>query len=240
MAHGSMRGFTLLEVVVAIALFAMVLGAMYAGMGTAVRAYDAAESRIEAASRMRVVGSFLRRSLSAAIPLAVAAQQDWQLLFEGDANSVRFIADLPGYVGVGGLHEIVFDAGDGERRDLMMHRRPLSIDEQGGLEGEFETRVLVAGIEAMQLRYFGSDDGRAPATWRDEWPTGKRMPKLVEIRVSDAGAQPWPALVVRPRVEALRYQGTGAVVPGVPAFPSGTPGAAQRQRQAPSTPEPAR
>jgi len=234
--RAAVRGFTLLEVVVAIALFAITLGVMYAGMSTAVRAYDAAELRTESASRMRVVNAFVRRTLGGAIPLAVPVQRDWELLFAGDAHSVRFVADLPGYVGVGGLHEIVFEIGGEAQRGLLMHRRPLAIDERGTLAGEFDTRVLADGIDAVQLRFFGSDDARTPATWRNDWPAGKRMPELVEIRISDARAQ-WPAMVVRPRIDALRYQGAGAVVPGVPS-PRAAPGPGAPSAPAGAAPAP--
>lgn len=207
------RGFTLLEVVVAMALFAFVMGLVYAGIGTAVRAYDAAELRTETASRMRVLSTLLRRSLGGAFPLAIPAQRDWQLLFEGDAARVRYVADLPGHVGVGGLHEIVLDVARGERQRLQLHRRPLSIAADGSLEGSFDTRVLLDDIGSLRLRYFGRDDDAQQATWREQWPAGKRMPELIEIRIEDARAQPWPALVVRPRVDALRYLGAGVEVP---------------------------
>ncbi len=211
------RGFTLLEVVVAVALFALLMGLVYGGLGTAVKAHEAAGERVDQGARLRVVSGFLRRSLGSAFPMALAGRREWRMLFEGDAERVRYVADLPGYLGLGGLHEIELLARrDGEDNTLVMRRRPLTIDEEGQPAGEFQERLLLERFGGLALRYFGADDERSPPRWRNDWPAGQRMPELVEVRIQDATGEPWPPLVVQPKVDTVRYQGTGAVAIGSP------------------------
>lgn len=210
-------GFTLLEVLVATALFLLLMLLLYAGMSVAVRAYDAAESRTESGAQLRVVSEFLRRSLDGAFAMAVSRRSDWLLLFDGGNGRVRYVADLPGYVGIGGLHEIVVEDIAGEQgRQLVMRRRPLVIGEDGSIQGAFDERVLLEAFKGLEVRFFGSDDVRQAPTWREQWPQGKRMPLLVELLIRDDAGEAWPPLIVRPQADAMRYQGAGALVPGAP------------------------
>jgi general secretion pathway protein J len=221
------RGFTLLEVVVAIALFAMIMSVLYGGFATSVRAYEAAEVRIGAGARLRVVSAFLRRSLNGAFPLALVWRNERKLLFEGEPERVRYVSDLPAYLGFGGLHEIVIERErDGGEVHLVMRRRPLVIGEDGEIEGEFESRVLLEDLGELRFRFFGSDNERESPVWRERWPAGTRMPLLVELVVRDPDDTLWPAIVARPRVDTVRYQGVGirAAVPA-PLEGNAQPGA---------------
>jgi general secretion pathway protein J len=238
-ATRALRGFTLLEVLIAITLFMLLMTLLYAGMNTAVRAYGAGELRTESGAQLRVVSEFLRRSLSGAFAMAVAQPPDWVLLFDGGDGRVRYVADLPGYVGIGGLHEIVVEDASGEQgRQLVMRRRPLVIAEDGSIHGAFEDRVLLHAFKGLEVRFFGSDDAREAPSWRAQWPQGKSMPLLVELRIRDPDGQPWPPVIVRPQADAMRYQGAGALVPGTPQpqVPAGAAGGADSPVQAPPAP----
>jgi hypothetical protein len=119
---------------------------------------------------------------------------------------LRYVADLPGYVGVGGLHELVLELepGDGQS-DLVMRRRPLQIARSGELQGELETRVLAEDIDGFAVRFYGSLDGKDEPEWRDDWSSAKHTPLLVELTITPASGPPWPVLQVRVQVDAVRY-----------------------------------
>jgi general secretion pathway protein J len=205
------RGFTLLEVVVAIALFAMLMTLVYNVLSTAARAFEAGQTRTSSSDSRRVISEFLRASLTAAFPIAVGKGQKWSLLFDGGDGRLRYVADLPGYVGVGGLHEIVIERERlGADDALVMRRRPLVLDDRGEVSGDFDSRVLLDQVNDFQVRFFGSEEDDQEPDWRDAWPAGQRMPMLVELAITDADDRPWPALWVRPRVNVVRHQGAGS------------------------------
>ncbi|MFT5444991.1 MAG: general secretion pathway protein J [Gammaproteobacteria bacterium] len=243
-ANGRGRGFTLIEVVVSIALFALLMGVVYSGFSTAVRAYDAAESRVGKIERMRVISAFIRRSVSGAQALALANRDKWALQFEGEGDRIRYVADLPGYVGISGLHEIVLELEpSGDQRDLVMRRRVLSMGRDGQVQGDFDTRVLAEGIEIFSLRFYGANEGAAEPTWQDSWQSVKHMPLLVELSVTASGEPPWPLLQVQPRVDAIRYVRSSAAVATQPAppgaaVPDGSPNPGSESESEPE-PEPA-
>lgn len=208
------------------------MGIVYSGFSTAVRAYDAAESRVGKVERMRVISAFIRRSVSGAQALALANRGKWALQFEGEADRIRYVADLPGYVGISGLHEIVLELEpSGDQHDLVMRRRVLSIGRDGQAQGDFDTRVLAEGIEAFSLRFYGANDGTANGaanglfddtaepTWEDAWQSVKHMPLLVELSITPSGEPPWPLLQVQPRVDAINYVRLSAAIAGQPTPP---------------------
>ena len=205
------RGFTLLEVVVAIALFALLMTLVYNVLGTSVRAFEAGQTRTDSSESRRVINEFLRGSLSGAFPLAVARNRDWVLLFEGGEGRLRYVTDLAGHVGIGGMHEIILELERQDEHDaLMMRWRPLVFDKAGEVSGEFDSRVLLDRVNDFQLRFFGSEEEDLAPAWREAWIAGTQMPLLVELAVTDGEGRAWPALKVRPRVNSIRYQGAGA------------------------------
>jgi len=208
------RGFTLLEVVVALALFSILMTLVYGALDTAVRAFEAGQERTGEASQRRVVSEFLARNIAAAAPIAVADGREWSLLFGGDAASLHWVAELPAHAGAGGLHELELAVErEGGGRALVMRWRALAFDAQGRPSGEFRRRVLAEDVEHLRLRYLGRDDDGGPLEWREEWSASRRLPLLVELALEPAaraGAEPWPALRVRPRVDTIRYQGVAA------------------------------
>src|SRR3546814_11072520 len=69
---------------------------------------------------MRAVEGFLRRRIASALPIGFATLPDTgeQLRFVGEPTRMRFVADLPDYLGRGGphLHDVeLFADGDSSR-----------------------------------------------------------------------------------------------------------------------------
>ena len=114
----------------------------------------------------------------------------------------------------------------GERAQLLLRRRPVVVGRSGTIEGDYEDHVLLESVTSVQLRYFGSVDRRAARQWRHDWPIGRRMPELVELRLADAASGEWPPVLVRPRVDTVRYQNArGAAVGRRADQPRTTPAA---------------
>ncbi len=227
------RGFTLLEVVIALALLTLLVSVVYGGFSTAVRAYESAGERGDASARMRIISDYLRRSVGSAFPLAIASDSDWELVFEGTRERVRYVADLPTWVGIGGLHDVVIEVRrEGAGDALLMRRRPLAVDSRGDLTGDYEDHVLLDEVSALSLRYYGSTDPRSAPAWYDEWSMGRSMPMLVELRVTGAGGESWPPVLVHPRVDTVRYQSVaspGTEVGAPPSAPGDQLPAAEQQ-----------
>lgn len=208
------RGFTLLEMLVAITVFGLLVSMVYGMLRLGSRGWEAGGERIEQADAMRVGWTFLHRALSNARDVKSLQEDSEGLHFRGGEDSLEFVADMPAYLGTGGLHVVslaVEDADlrpgeEGPDRRLALHRIPLLDYDQEGFEEKLQSAVLVDQLESLQIDYFGAlqdDDARARdegAEWHREWIESATLPVLVRIRVQPYGRDPWPILIAHPQL----------------------------------------
>lgn len=196
------RGFTLIEVLLASALLAAGLALAFATIIGATGTTRRGEELMRANEEVRAVQGFLRRRLAGARGATFDTDRATGLpmRFVGDAERMRFVADLPDYIGRGGpsLHDLRIER-DGQHVRLLLD---LAVVQAGLTAPEREPRpeVLADGLREARFRYRGLDaDGRL-GDWQDEWTAVEQLPLLVEIRLVGGDGRDWPALVVAPRL----------------------------------------
>lgn len=196
------RGFTLVEVMLAMVLLAGGLALAFASVRSAMAVSQRGEQIAAQSERMRAVEGLLRRQLGAALrsPIEVPDPSREPVFFQGDEKGMQFVADLPGYLGRGGpyLHALQVDGATGQQRLLL----GLVLLQEGERINENPPRppeVLADQLKSVQLRYRGIDAGSGQMTdWLPRWDDTRRLPLLVEIQVVPAKGAAWPALVVAP------------------------------------------
>ncbi len=199
-----MAGFTLLELIVALVLLALMASVMFGSLSMASRSWDGGEAKVEQVSAMRQTQEFLREQLSAEFPLRLKKVIEMPLLFAGERDEIRYAAALPPRVAEGGVYYFrLAIVRTGEKSQLVLER--MIPDPAAPREPEFrdaERSVLADGIAELRFRYYGRDadaiDAATP-TWRDRWDDQQRLPLLIRIDVKPEKGLPWPALVVEPR-----------------------------------------
>ena len=92
----SNRGFTLVEVLVAMAIFALLVSVLYGSLNSVTQAYDAAEQAVDDGARMRIGIEFISRIVESAYPVALADRRDWLAQFDGDSDFFVTVADGSG------------------------------------------------------------------------------------------------------------------------------------------------
>ena len=201
-------GFTLLEVLLATTLLAAGLALGFAS----VRAAGATATRGEAMAarneRIRAVSAFLRQRIGGAqgmvFELDKATGQAKR--FDGDAGRMRFVADLPDYLGRGGphLHELTTD---GAALDVQF--RMVLAGEQVRDGAARPPESLADGLRSVAFAYRGPPRDGVPADWQPAWTEVQALPTQVRVRIADAGGA-WPDLVVSLPM-AASYGGMGVV-----------------------------
>jgi general secretion pathway protein J len=193
------RGFTLIEVILATVLLASGLALAFASLRAASTTTTRGEVVAQRDERMRAVSGFLRRRLSAARPIAYALDPatGTQLRFTGDGVQMRFVADLPDYLGRGGpyVHTLrVVRDGDSERIEvgLAMALAGQTIEESPPRPPD----VLVDGLGEVRFRYRGMNADGQLGGWTDSWETPDVLPLQVSIDLADKDGRAWPSLVV--------------------------------------------
>ncbi len=216
MRQRASKGFTLLEVLVAITIFSLVITVLYAGYRVAIRSWESGERTHAAVSELRLAGSFIRRHTTQAFPLAISKSSAWRLWFEGDARGLVFVTAMPTYLGQGGMYEMTLKVD--EQKDgatLVVSRRLLHPDAEPGKPGVDDlARPLLENLESAQFAYFGATRDGGEGSWHTSWQDRQRLPRLVRLRIDSKLVGAWPEMVFRLPTDAVRYQRSAA--PGGP------------------------
>jgi len=175
------RGFTLVEVVIALTIAATLLVVMFAGLRVGLAAWQRGDERAEALQRTRSITQIVIRTLAAAHPYQMSAtgQEPARLLFEGEPDRVAFVtaaapfplAEPIAYTAV----TLSQDAGAG----LAIRQKPLPNDKP------FERlppTVVDGSVTAIAFRYLRDAD----RTWTDRWDAAveKALPVAIEATLS--------------------------------------------------------
>jgi general secretion pathway protein J len=210
-------GFTLLELLAALTVLAVLMALMFGGLRFGARVWESGDQALRGLAELQTAAGFIRRLISQALPVdaAAAAAGDEKAAsaaaFRGTAEALRLVAPAPSQFLPGGLYEIVLGvedgfAADGSRR-LSVWWRPMERRRQAqapapGIDADPRTRqsVLIEGIAELRISYFGQgEDGDAPR-WHDRWDAIGTPPALVSVRVGfpPGDRRFWPDLVVAP------------------------------------------
>lgn len=196
---GSQRGFTLIEVLLATVLLAAGLALGFATLRAATATANRGEAIAARSERMRAVEGFLRRRLSSALPIAFQTEPDTgrAIRFLGDPQRVRFVADLPDYLGRGGphLHDIgVVDIGGDEAlaASFAMVLAGETVEERDARPPE----SLAGDVASVRFRYRGLDSQYRLTDWLDKWEYADILPLQVSVDIETTAGGRWPTLVV--------------------------------------------
>ena len=198
------RGFTLLELTIALVLLALLSAVLFGSLKLAGRSTDSGEAKADAVSSMRLAEDFLRSNLAQEHPQRMRKIVQFPLLFTGKSDELRYASALPARVAGGGIwfYRLVV-RGDEANSPLVLERMipDLSAASMPDFDGA-DRSVLADGIAKLAIGYYGRGTGDADTvapTWRDQWDDTQRLPLLIRIDVTPKHGRPWPTLYVAPR-----------------------------------------
>ena len=180
-------GFTLIELVVAMALLGMMMVLLYSGLSFALRSWDAGEVNGRRTADRRIGENFLRREMAELFPMRFKDPMAVKVAFEGGAQKLKFVSARAAGLTSGGLSLVGLEVENGataRERNLVM-RRAMPDDEAkdfGPLD-HAERTVLIADVESVQFAYFGTENDFTEPKWHDTWPYAERIPRLVRLRM---------------------------------------------------------
>lgn len=208
MTHRCSRGFTLVELLVGLSLLSLLTLLLFGGFRFGLRAWEVGSARLEGADAVASAQGLLRREFSEAQPVLVGTPTEaTPVLFSGAADRLTFVAPLPAHRGTGGFH--VFElalrpaGGTAPTNELLLRWHLYRADDTApGFDPKDES-VVLAGVDAIELSYFGPPTQGAAAQWLKLWDGRLGLPKLVRLQVvfPPGDDRRWPDLVVAPRLQ---------------------------------------
>ena len=217
-------GFTLVELLIALAMVSMIAVLLFAGLRVGSRTWDLVEVSADRVGAVRLANGFLRRTLSQARTTSLVFDGEQIAVFAGDAEGVEYAAPLSDHVGAPGLYVLRLQVGgDGSQRALILTRwlihpevlegklegvpkwEPFKQDslmalgdvplDRDAAAGAFGRALLLEGVQEIAIDYYGVLAGETDPEWHKEWLGQPALPALIRIHLTTVD-QTWPDLIV--------------------------------------------
>ncbi|MEZ5449881.1 MAG: prepilin-type N-terminal cleavage/methylation domain-containing protein [Thiolinea sp.] len=205
------QGFTLLEMLIAFALTALLFLALFSSFNTIGRGWDAADRKMLKTEDMRLISEFLRSQLSQAMVVKNQGEDGPVYAFEGEDYYVRYAAPLQPLQNRGGVYLIELAVGvDSNGRKLEMRYAPYrpELDWDEALR-DVEPVLVYSGLHSARFEYFAAESvmtNRAGSA--NGWIS--RCILAAETVLEDKDQRVYPELVVDlPQVDEYVSAGCG-------------------------------
>lgn len=187
------RGFTLLELLVALAVTSAVVALMFAGVGIIGRSEERNQRVIERSERMLVVSQWLGRKFDTLRLLSRRDENIFVNFFSGNAAGAIWVAPLPERGDAGGLY--VFRMSPLRHADGRVDLSVEAVPYDGALMaldwGKALRETLLSDVRTLQWHYQDGLTGQ----WTQQWDSAKaQYPARIRVEIADARGD-WPPLV---------------------------------------------
>jgi len=197
-------GFTLVELLVAVALLSVLSVALFGSLHLAIRVWARDTAHADQVDDIMLAQDVLRRLIGEAYPLFRTDDPTrTHVEFDGTATSLAFLATAPAALDTGGRSRFALSidrrARDA-RSDLILSSTPeLADGEDTSILGR---KPLIEKLDTVEFSYFGQARSDSGAVWHDGWTGENALPRLVRIRIGFPAHDPrvWPDLVIAPRI----------------------------------------
>ena len=199
-------GFTLLEILLALALMAMVMLGVWGALSSATRVTHSADALMARSENVRTVQQFLRRHVGAAgmMPWTEGSGARARV-FEGDASSMRYVAPLPMQSGHAGLYLQTLSLQKDDSGGTTLRLSYRSYTGNLRVDGDPTYHVLLTDLSGGKFQYLAAAAYGRPARWRDDWRALNGLPLAVRIHLDPA----WRARVPFPDLLIPLHSGEG-------------------------------
>lgn len=178
-----MAGFTLIEILVAIAIFTLVITAIYSGWMAILRASKVGLEAAAQAQRERVAIRTIEEALTSSQSFAADLQHYWFVGENGDEAMLSFVARLPksfprsGKFGDLDVRRVSFsvESGQDSQRQLVLRQTPILMEFDE--DEKNHPLVLAKNVKDLLLEFWNPNRNE----WVEEWNQTNQLPKMVKV-----------------------------------------------------------
>jgi prepilin-type N-terminal cleavage/methylation domain-containing protein len=185
--RGSCPGFTLVEVVLALTIFALMGGILYGAFSLGHSAVEKSERSFARNQKSRAVNDLLSSYLRSAYPYRESLQ-DQTIFFSGETDNLTFVSAYSHGMGGRGMAKISIstDEGNGGAAALRLEEVvPVRLNDESGATGQVNRLTLLENVTAFRLAYL--DPQSDEEVWEDHWDGRERrvLPRAVRFIYRD-------------------------------------------------------
>ena len=197
-------GFTLVELIIALAILSFVMVLCASGFRFGTRVWDRVNVQSEQIDTLQAVQSFLRRSISHSLikdrllddlQQQENPQQFDEGLFIGDSGKLKYVSYTPKY----GIDDYLYHyelTVDRRAETLSLLYYPYNINLNDVTKRQ--PLAVIDGVKGIEIQYFsGYINEQTSDSWLSKWDDINSLPLLVKINLTfiDDNKQ-WPELII--------------------------------------------
>ena len=187
------RGFTLIEVLIALSLLSVMMLMLFAGLRIGAKSWDKGENKLVQVTEMTSVHNFFHNQLAASLPLwDDFTDKKKQFSFQGTSTTLQFVASLPVSSKRLGLQRFNIRLEDNKIEVAIKPFYP-SLDSN---QWKIEAVTLIDKIARLNMTYFGNENSKEIPQWQTTWDYD-HLPKLIAIEIESVTKNDWPKIILK-------------------------------------------
>jgi general secretion pathway protein J len=190
-------GFTLVEMLVALALMGLAAVMMLEGVGSAERLWSGEAARTSGAESVAAAQARLRARIEQLHPATRFDSTNTFVDIDGARDALLFLSTPADAERPAGARR--YRLALSGRGDLVLGAAS-AVAVDASADGGYTDQLLLRDVGGLDISYFGPDPAGGAAHWQTDWTRRAAPPSLVRIRVEMKGGDPrvWPELIVHP------------------------------------------
>lgn len=188
---GRLSGFSLLEVIIALAITAVILATVYGAVRLAYRAQERGEAHMEKSQEIRTLVDRLIPVIHSAYPFWKKTEDgDRALFFKGESDSIGFVTtdvdlyrdDVANLPGLKWVRFFVDREGLNMAEDYFFNEEVLEEEDEG------EVYLISPNVSDVEFEYYEVEEDSSEGDWRDDWDFDEdekfELPRAVRISLT--------------------------------------------------------
>ncbi len=209
MAHrhaATNEGFTLLELMVSLALLTVIITVISGAIRLSYRSVDSGERKVESLERQRMSLAIIDSQIQSGFPLTREQQGVKVPYFKGEREVLMFASNYSIWHGEKGFVQVMYRVVQNEKGKQALYASETII----GVENFRETKLL-EGFDEIYFAYFLRDPGTQEPTWTGSWRDDAAMPQRIAVNLVRGSTK--HSLII-----PVRTGGSGTVTQTSPGF----------------------
>jgi general secretion pathway protein J len=171
-------GFTLLELIISIALIGIIVLIIAGAMRLGFRSVDSGEKKIESLERMRASLNIIDSQIQSEIPLTYDDEGAIKYYFKGEREFMQFPTNYSIWGGENGYVIATYkvESGDNGKQVLYVSENIV------GMEIKRDTKLFDA-YEMIYFEYFFKDPTEEEGKWVDQWTDDVNIPEKIKLHL---------------------------------------------------------
>ncbi len=173
-------GFTLIEVLIAISLTALIAGVMGSAIRLGIRSLTVADKRTELFERFKNSLNMIDAQVEAEIPMLYLGDVNAKRFsFSGDRSQTSFASNYSIWRGAKGYVIVEYRIEGDSKGKQVLH----ALERVPGITPAREVKLL-DGLDEAYFEYFWRDNRNPGGTWVDQWTDPSSIPEKMRLHLA--------------------------------------------------------